>query len=250
MTIRNPIAIGLVFCLIVVVLVGQWLFRPVPLATLNVGSSIRTLVFSPHGQIIIGSEEDVQVWDTATYQHRTTLIDAIGPAAYTSSHDFIAAEKTTTDQDTSHVIGIWDARTGTLVDQLVGHTDTLTALAFSPDGSVLASASVDHTIRTWRMSDMRQLYALNRQAPPATALSFSPDSQTLATSGTDLTIRLWNVRDRSQQRTLNSEIDVSNSLAWSPDGHTLAAVVSRTASRSGIHATVISFIKSQNFLIG
>jgi WD40 repeat protein len=54
-----------------------------------------------------------------------------------------------TAENNSNEVKLWDARTGREVFELRGHSGPVLALAFSPDGNVLATGSDDHTIRSW-----------------------------------------------------------------------------------------------------
>ncbi|HEX5273424.1 MAG TPA: hypothetical protein VFW33_23165, partial [Gemmataceae bacterium] len=76
---------------------------------------------------------------------------------------------------------------------LHGHAGPVWALAYSPDGTLLASGGHDRTIRLWGMRECRELVALRGHLNTITALAFSPDGSTLASVGNDRTIRLWDV---------------------------------------------------------
>jgi WD40 repeat protein len=65
-------------------------------------------------------------------------------------------------------------------------------VAFSPDGTTLATASDDHTARLWNAHTGHPIATLTAHTDTVTAVAFSPDSTTLATTSDDHTARLWN----------------------------------------------------------
>ena len=134
----------------------------------------------------------------------------------------IDGNKRTTDgnADISYVrlfeVGSWKARI-----VLAGHHGAVESLAFSPDGKLLATASVDKMVKLWRVADGKEIAALNGHTDSVNALAFSPDSTLLVSGGEDRTIKLWDVV--RWKLLLSSPQDaVVHSLALSPDGQTLA----------------------------
>jgi WD40 repeat protein len=103
-----------------------------------------------------------------------------------------------------------------------------TALAFSPDGTLLASADFGGSlVRLWDVRTRRLRERLRGHVGDATSLAFSPDGETLASGGEDGTIRLW---DPTHRRSLGRQLPgarLALSAAISPDGKTLASASGR-----------------------
>jgi WD40 repeat protein len=77
---------------------------------------------------------------------------------------------------------------------LTGHTDQVGAVAFSPDGSLLATGSYDSTVRLWDPVSRKPAGdPLSGHTGSVVAVAFSPDGSLLATGSYDSTVRLWTV---------------------------------------------------------
>jgi WD40 repeat protein len=83
--------------------------------------------------------------------------------------------------------------TRTIVATLTGHTNAIFDLAFSPDGSLLATASQDTTGRLWNVATHNTTAVLTGHTVQVSSVAFSPDGKTLASGDWDGTVQLWNL---------------------------------------------------------
>jgi serine/threonine-protein kinase len=106
---------------------------------------------------------------------------------------------------------------------LSGHTDTVWAVAVSPDGQILASGSYDKTIRLWDIQTGKLQRTLTGHTDAVRAIAFSPDGQMLASGSGDKTIKIWHTQTGELARTLYGHVGPIWAIATSPDAKTLAS---------------------------
>lgn len=82
-------------------------------------------------------------------------------------------------EDIENAIRLWDTRTAKLIGVCSGHIQSISSLAFSPDGKTLASSSSDSTLRLWNVRTQQQLLSFDQLDAPIGDLLFSPDGQYL-----------------------------------------------------------------------
>jgi WD40 repeat protein len=105
------------------------------------------------------------------------------------------------------------------------HPESITAVAWSPDGSIIASGSgwLGGPIKLWEAASGRELEPLEGHTSWISELVFSTDGQCLYSASGDQTVRIWDVGQRQCLATLRGSRHEVLGLALSPDGTTLAS---------------------------
>lgn len=190
---------------------------------------VKSLASSPNGkQLASTSGGKINIWDVVTGAYLSTLDDRNeeNPLEVNLSVIFSPDGKQLSSASRSNEYGmvrVWDAVTWRPLLRLK-HAYWATSVAFSSDGSRLASGSGDGTIRIWSPRTGECFFKSNisyERNYDVTSVAFSPDNKWLASASMG-GIKLWTFPRLQLFTTLHSDRDLPPSLNFSPDSRQLA----------------------------
>jgi WD40 repeat protein/uncharacterized caspase-like protein len=188
------------------------------LRPLGGGSSyITRMAFSADGRTLISDSLDgtIRLWDVDTGRELRTFK---GHSNLLSSIEKMMRSVPTTSE--AEMLKFF---TDVLAPMLTGHSALVTSTAFSADGKILASGSMDYTIKLSDVGTGTELRSLVGHSAPVSQVALSADGRMLARGSFDYTVKLWDLTTVSPLRTLTGHSGLIVRLAFSSDGKTLAS---------------------------
>jgi WD40 repeat protein len=212
---------------------------------------VTAVSFCPDGQQALSSSHNWELilWEVSsgqclrTFKGHTNWVNAVswspdGQQALSSSGGQMQLkleEFDVEDSETDETLKLWEVSTGQCLRTFKGHTSTVTAVSFSPDGRQALSGSDDKTLKLWDVSSCKCLHTFRGHTSEVRAVSWSPDGrQVLSGSGSkginlytflnvedyapDETLKLWEVSTGQCQRTFQGHTSTVTAVSFSPDG--------------------------------
>jgi WD40 repeat protein len=199
-------------------------------ATLDAGRShIRDLAFSPDGKRIAGGQLRFLVWDVGTGRELARTATGVSYTACAWSPDgrrlALGDEVSRVwflEPDRLEVLGRWE-----------GHRLAVADLAWSPDGTKLASVGHDGVclVRSGPEGPGQVLHRLAGHEGPVLAVAFDREGARMATGGEDRFVRIWDARTGAELLRLEGHTDKVYGVAFHPEGRLLASASNDTSIR-------------------
>jgi WD40 repeat protein len=193
--------------------------------------SVQSLAFAPVGHVlaVTGDNPAVRLWDLDTGNEPTTIGIESGFArsvAFSADGNVLAVSECRS-QGKGGVVSIWDWHQRKRLAVLKGRRGVIAPLAFSRDGSQLASGDSHGFVKVWDLATRRERMNVRAEehGRPIRSLTFSPDGTLFVTAGLiDSDVRLWDAASGAPRGALPTTGANVNALAFAPDGPTFAIV--------------------------
>ncbi|KAG0671696.1 U3 snoRNP protein [Maudiozyma exigua] len=172
-------------------------------------SSVTQVQFTKKGQVLFSSSIDgtIRAWDLIRYRN-FRVFTAAERISFNSLAVDPSGEVVCAGSLDSFDIHVWSVQTGQLLDTLSGHEGPISALSFSQENGVLASASWDKTIRIWSIFGRSQQVEPIEVYSDVLALAVRPDGSQVAVSTLKGQITIFDIQEGKQVGNIDCRRDI------------------------------------------
>ncbi len=196
-----------------------------PLGVLPFPEGFPTIIrFSRNGQLILtgggrgGKSGKVVLWNVQTGERIATVgneFDQVLAADISADQQFVALG------GPAKLVKIYATKDGRLVHSIKKHTDWVTAISYSPDGRLVASADRNGGVIVWEADKGKEYNVLAGHKGAVTGLSFM--TGVVASASEDATIKLWDVKEGKEIKSWSAHAGGVQSVDFTPDGRLVSS---------------------------
>lgn len=168
---------------------------------------LRTCAFSPDGRYLATGGDDLQVriFNTETWELERTFLGHSGSILcldFSPDSKYLASgsgtDKVIPQNAGENLTRIWNLETGRQELVLEGHLDGVLAVDWSDDGTMLATASDDRTLKVWSFPQGDILHSMKGHTSGLLDTDWSNDGERLYTGSRDYKIKVWDWKNESE----------------------------------------------------
>jgi WD40 repeat protein len=194
--------------------------------TLNVGQPVSSLAFSKEGkQLAVGGggyrvAGSLQLWDVVKREKKWQGDEfKFGIPAVAFSND---EKRIAIGNFADNFLRMIDVTNGKQLKEIRGHRAKIHGIAFSPDGTLFATASLDRDIKLWDASTNKEVKTLIGHNDYVYSIAFTWDGKKLLSGSADRTARLWDVESAKESAQLKGHQGAIQQAVFSKDGLLIA----------------------------
>jgi len=195
---------------------------------------LSALAFSPDGKLLaVGGYQEVLLWDLANAVLAKRIgvghvNDFVRSVAFRNNGQSLAVAEGTPYG--AGAVKVFDINSGQPVLAFQEPKDTVWAVTFSPDGTLLAAGGADHVARVWSVDENKLAAELKGHTDWILGVQFSADGKFLVTSGSDRSAQIWEVGTWKLMLRL-VQLEPVQGVAWGPNAELAAVAVAGPTDR-------------------
>jgi len=173
-------------------------------------SAVHALAISPDQNTVATGDDTglVRIWQLSDLKELLVIKahpTSVSSIAFGPRGEWLATANSNRENlESPTAIHVWHTETGELLRSMVGHKLSIWRLTVSPDGTRIASAGEDWTVKVWDAQHGDLMLTLKGHTDDVRCVTFSPDGQRLASSGDNSFVLFWDAPKRNGERGLRS----------------------------------------------